>query len=318
MNVLITGAAGFVGRHLFRKLEATLGRKIDIVPTSLTEISDAVLGNVAGLDVTDPLAVADMVERAKPTHVINLAGIASVSVAAVNPTTSWRVHLDGSLNLARAIQKYAPDCVLVQISSGEVYGATANLARPLDESSLLAPLNDYAVTKAAADLALGALVARGLRCVRLRPFNHTGVGQEATFVIPGFAIQIARIEAGLQEPVVQVGNLDVDRDFVDVRDVVDAYTRVILKSDELGDGTIINIASGTSRSIRDVLSVLLQHSNADIRIEQSPALMRVTDVQRVCVDISLARRVLDWSPGHPLETTLAEVLSSCRQHVGAA
>jgi GDP-4-dehydro-6-deoxy-D-mannose reductase len=316
MKLLVTGAAGFVGRHLISALKSTFGPTTEIIPTSLFTVADTVLGQVVELDVTDANSVEELIRSVKPTHVINLAGIASVSVAATKPTVSWLVHVNGALNLARAIQEHVPHCVLVQIGSGEVYGATANLGSPLDERSLLAPLNDYAVTKAAADLALGALAVRGLRCIRLRPFNHTGVGQETAFVVPGFAMQIARIEAGLQEPVMSVGNLDVERDFVDVRDVVDAYVRVIRKSDELAGGTIINIASGTSRFIRDVLDCLLQKSNRHISVEQSPTLSRATDVPRLRVDISLARRLLDWTPRHPFDATLTDVLDDCRKQIG--
>ena len=127
----------------------------------------------------------------------------------------------------------APDCWLLNAGSGLVYGESAKPGLPLDESALLAPIDEYAVTKAAADLALGALARRGLKCIRFRPFNHTGAGQAGAFVIPAFAMQIAQIEAGLAEPVIHVGNLDAERDFLDVRDVVERLRPGGLGTDEL-------------------------------------------------------------------------------------
>ena len=115
--------------------------------------------------------------------------------------------------------------------------------------NLLAPMDEYAASKAAADLALGAMTYRGLRCVRFRPFNHSGPGQAEGFVVPDFAAQIARIEPGLAQPVMEVGNFDVERDFLDVRDVADAYVLAVQKAETVKSGAIFNIASGIPRRV---------------------------------------------------------------------
>ena len=154
---------------------------------------------------------------------VHLAAIPTIAGAVADPAAAWRVNVMGTLDLARAIHQYAPECTLIFAGSAEAYGATARQGVPLKETDPLQPLNEYAATKAAADLALGALAANGLRVIRFRPFNHTGPGQTDEFVVPAFASQIARIEKGAQPPVMMVGNLDAQRDFLDVRDVVDAY-----------------------------------------------------------------------------------------------
>ena len=167
------------------------------------------------------------------------------------------MHLHGTLNLAREILRRAPDCWLIHVGSGLVYGESAKAGRALDENALLAPIDEYSATKAAADLALGALSRARLKCIRLRPFNHIGPGQSEAFVVPAFAMQIARIEAGLAPPVIRVGNLDAQRDFLDVRDVANAYALVMKNLERMGSGTVLNIASGIPRRISDILASLV-------------------------------------------------------------
>ena len=143
--------------------------------------------------------------------------------ASRDPDTAWWANVDGTRALAAALMRHAPECRLLHVSSGEVYGLSFNGGAPLDEGAPLRPANPYAAAKAAADLALGEMALRGLRVVRLRPLNHVGPGQSPRFAVAAFARQIARIEAGAQPPVVRTGALDRARDFLDVRDVCDAY-----------------------------------------------------------------------------------------------
>jgi GDP-4-dehydro-6-deoxy-D-mannose reductase len=222
-KVLITGANGFVGPHLGLALRSMFGDHIQIAATSRSQGLDPALGEIEKLDVTDANAVNQTIQRYQPSHVVNLAGLAAIRASVDNPALAWQVHVYGALNIANAIINHVPNCVLISVGSGQVYGASGLSGQPLTETALLAPTNAYEVTKAAADLALGGLAVQGLRCIRMRPFNHTGQGQTEAFVIPSFAMQIARIEAGLQSPVVRVGNLDAERDFLDVRDVTAAY-----------------------------------------------------------------------------------------------
>jgi len=286
--------------------------------TSRIKGVDRVLGEIETLDVTDAYAVDRTIMQFRPSHVVHLAGLAAIRAVVANTSVAWQVHLFGTLNIANAILSRVPDCVLLSVGSGQVYGASARSGQPLDEATLLAPTNGYEVTKAAADLAVGALAAQGLRCIRLRPFNHTGPGQTEDFVIPAFAMQIARIEAGQGPSVLRVGNLDAERDFLDVRDVTAAYALAVARSDDVPSGTILNIASGTPRRIRDLLDRLVALSGVAITVEPDPARMRPSDTPRFVGRAELAHRLLGWSPAHPFDETLAAVLEHSRAIVSGS
>lgn len=318
MRVLITGARGFVGPYVCDALRNICGRDCVVVATSKDGGPHPAFGQIEALDVTDTAAVHDAIARHRPTHVIHLAAVAALGAAQADPQNTWRIHVGGALNVANAVLDKAPDCWLVHVGSGLVYGESAKAGRPLDESTLLAPLDDYAVTKAAADLALGALARHGLKCVRMRPFNHTGPGQTDAFAVPAFAMQIARIEAGLAEPVIRVGNLDAKRDFLDARDVANAYARVVSSSHDLAPNTIFNVASGVSWRMGDILDLLLAQSSARIVTEQDPLRLRPSDLPCIVGDATRARTLLGWAPEHRFEDTLAAVLADCRARVAKA
>ena len=315
MKILITGASGFVGIHLLDLLMHEFGADAEIIPTSRGGDTHPVLGPTGVLDITDEDHVYEAISVHRPTHVVNLAGIAASTRAAVDPKTAWNVHLHGPLNIAQAIMARAPECFLLNVGSGLVYGQTAREGGPLKETALLAPVDHYSVTKASADLALGALVAQGLRCIRFRPFNHTGPGQAASFVIPSFATQIARIEAGLAPPVMKVGNLDTERDFLDVRDVVRAYCLAIKKTDQLVSGSIVNVASGRPRNVREILTQMLRLSRRKIYVEQEVARFRSSDISKIFGDASYARNCLGWDQNYSFEDTIIDVLNYCRSEV---
>jgi GDP-4-dehydro-6-deoxy-D-mannose reductase len=317
MRVLITGARGFVGPYLAQALKRVCG-DVAVIATATTSGEHPLLGSVAALDVTDAAAVKAAIGRYNPTHVINLAGLAAPAAASANPKAAWQVHVHGALNIAEAILADAPDCWLLNIGSGLVYGESAKPGLPLDETALLIPVDEYAVTKASGDLALGAWVRRGLNCIRFRPFNHTGAGQTGAFVIPAFAKQIAEIEAGLAKPVLRVGNLDAERDFLDVRDVVDAYALAVRHTADLQEpGLILNVASGVPRRIGDMLRQLLDQSRAEITIEQDPKRLRPSDLPRIIGNAGRAREKLGWNPVYSFDDTLGTVLDDCRKQIQA-
>lgn len=316
-RVLLTGALGFVGPYLAEALRRVCGSGVEIIATSKDPGEHPLFGPVMALDVTNRVALEAAIGGRHPTHVVHLAGIAATAAANADPETSWRVNLHGTLELARAILRRAPDCWLISIGSGMVYGGSAKTGRALDENALLAPLDEYSATKAAADLALGALSNSGLRCVRLRPFNHTGPGQSEDFVVPAFAMQIARIEAGLAPPVIRVGNLDAQRDFLDVRDVATAYALVVRHTENLKSGAILNIASGIPRRISKILDGLLAKSGAQVLVEQDSARHRPSDLPVVIGDATRARNLLNWTPQYSFDDTIAAIMSDCRRRVEA-
>lgn len=313
MRILVTGAQGFVGRHVEAAVRRICGYDVEIVRTARQAHETSA---VKVLDITNRSSIARMLDRHRPTHVLNLSGIAAPAVASADPEGAWRVNVDGVRMLASSILDHVPEAVLVNAGSGLIYGASFATRKPLDENALVAPFDEYGATKGAADLALGALVRRGLRCVRMRPFNHIGPGQSEDFVIAAFAAQVARIEAGLAPPVLRVGNLDAERDFVDVRDIVDAYALALRAGTELPPGVIINLASGVSRRIKDLLDMLLAMSRVTtITIETDSDRLRPSDLPWVAGDATRARSLLGWIAKEPIETTLADVLEDWRQRV---
>jgi GDP-4-dehydro-6-deoxy-D-mannose reductase len=298
-NILVTGAAGFVGGHLVPALQAMFPEAA-ITPSSF--------------DVTDADAVRSAVDGLQPDACIHLAAISAIPAAQADPDLAWRVNLGGTLTLARALAGVS-GCTLLFASTADAYGQSFKRGVALDESAALNPMNTYGATKAAADLALGAMARDGLHIIRARPFNHTGPGQSASFVVAAFARQVARIAAGLQPPALQVGALDPFRDFLDVRDVCRAYALCLRHRDTIESGSVLNIASGTARRVGDVLAELLELAGVSAEITIDPARIRPSEIATAVGDATHARSVLAWSPAIPWAQTLADMLADWRERV---
>ena len=317
-RILLTGAGGFVGRHLLPALRAAFP---DAVLVAAARGAGA--GRIPGadealaFDLDDPASVPDAVSAARPDAVVHLAARADVGASFRDPMAAWRTNLTGTVALAEAVLRVAPAAPFLLASSGEVYGLAFRSGVPVAEDTAPAPANPYAASKAAADLAVGEISLRGLRAIRLRPFTHTGAGQTDGFVVAAFAHQIARIEAGKQPAVLRTGALDRWRDFLDVRDVCAAYVAALARAETLAPGTALNICSGTPRRIGDLLDSLLRLSGVEAKVEQEAARLRPTDVAQVLGDGSRARAALGWAPEVPWEETLASVLADWRARVAA-
>lgn len=300
-RILLLGAGGFAGHHLATALAAEYGRD-RVVATTRAE-----------LDITDQGAISAALLEHRPTHVVNLAGLAAPAAAARAGYGAWNLHLHAAEDLGRAILRDVPDAWLVHVGSGLIYGRTARHGRPVTEAEALEPMDAYGATKAAGDIALGALAERGLKVVRMRPFNHTGSGQVADFAAPAFASQIARIEVGRQEAVLSVGNLDAIRDFLHVFDVVEAYASVIRAGDSLVPGRAFNVASGEGVTMQDLLDRLLSLSNCDIRVSPDPARMRESDLPVIIGDARALRDATGWFPRSNLDAALCDLLNAERR-----
>ncbi|MFT3729833.1 MAG: GDP-mannose 4,6-dehydratase [Hyphomicrobium sp.] len=314
MRVMVTGASGFVGQHLLSALPRILGADVRIRGTSLGR-NHLIEQGMHWLDVTDPDSVSQQLLDFRPTHVVNLAGIAAPQQANRDLDAAWKIHLQGTLNLARAIMLHVPECWLIHVSTGMVYGASAKRGVPVTEMSSLQPIDEYSASKAAADLAIGAMAQRGLRCIRFRPFNHTGPDQSEAFAVPAFAMQIARAEKGLSPNSISVGNLSAVRDFLDVRDVVAAYSLAIKYCDRLEPGTVLNLSSGVPTKLSDLLQNLLSMAHLNMQIEIDPSRMRPSDLPVFLGNSTLLRNTLNWTPRYTLSDTLAAVLDNCRERV---
>ncbi|GEB89025.1 GDP-6-deoxy-D-lyxo-4-hexulose reductase [Zymomonas mobilis subsp. pomaceae] len=294
---MITGGNGFVGRYLIEALSHSA--------------PDAIL-YTNRIEITDPAVVSQAVIDFQPDACIHLAGITSIGEARQNPDLAWNVNLHGTLNIGRAILQWAPACRLIYASTAEAWGTSFRQGTPVDENVPLAPANTYAASKAAADLALGAMAEEGLQVIRFRPFNHTGPGQDIKFVVPAFASQIIQIERGLQPPVIYVGNLSAERDFLDVRDVVSAYVQATLLGDTIKPGTIVPLCSGQTRSISSILNELILLSGVTARIEVDKERLRPIDIPVATGSARLAHSTLGWAPTIPWTTTLSDILQYFR------
>ena len=169
-------------------------------------------------------------------------------------------------------------------------------------------MDTYALTKAAGDLAMGVLAGDGLKCLRLRPFNHTGPGQSEDFAVPAFAAQIARIKAGLQEPVLKLAICLLCRDFLDVRDVAQAYVALIEFSDTLKSGAIYNIASGVGQTMQGLLCMLVKISGVELDVELDPNRQRASDLPAIVGNAEALMLDTRWRPTISINHTLSEML----------
>jgi GDP-4-dehydro-6-deoxy-D-mannose reductase len=294
MRIFVTGAQGFVGLRLTRRLEADGHTVIGV--------------DVGDFDIVDPDAARHAIGEAGPDAVIHLAALSSVADSFRDPAIVYRVNFLGSRNLLQAIEEQAPSARVLLIGSGDQYAPSAPGQPPWRESDPLRPRSPYARSKAAAEQ-LGTLAAaRGLDVVRVRPFNHTGAGQDTRFVAADFARQVARIEAGEAEPQMRVGNLDSVRDFLHVDDVLEAYLCLLARE---VPATIYNIASGHGITIRAVLEMLCEMAGVAPHIEVDPTRFRPTD--HMVGDASRLHEATGWKPTIPLRALLEELLQHWRQ-----
>lgn len=302
----MTGDNGFVGAALLRHFEASHP------DATILQFLDPSTGKRA--DIRDHEAVFRAVANARPSAVIHLAAIAAPAEAKADPRLAWDVNFMGTFNLAQAIQAEAPQAHLIWASSAEVYGLSFNAhSAPICEYAAMRPMSPYGATKAATEVMLGQMARTGLNLTVFRPFNHTGPGQTASYVVPAFASQIAEIQLGRRAPVVSVGDLSPRRDFLDVKDVVRAYAAAALGP--AGTGQTYNLSNGNPVSIKELLDMLCRLAGIEVEIVVDEARMRPSDVPVASGDPSLASADLGWRPAIPLERTLADVLDYWRnQH----
>jgi GDP-4-dehydro-6-deoxy-D-mannose reductase len=258
-------------------------------------------------------SVHALVEDTRPDYVFHLAAQSFVPTSLADPWDTIENNIQSELNLLEAVRRSGRSVWFLVVGSNEEYGAPSPGELPQTEQSPLRPNNPYAVSKVGQDLlGLQYHLAYGLPVVRARPFNHTGPGQSPRFVVPAFASQIARIEAGLQEPVVKVGNLSTSRDFTDVRDIARAYHLAVTKGEP---GEVYNLASGQAQPIQGLLETLLSYSQTEIKVERDPDRDRPVDVPVVYGSAERFRRKTGWEPKIPLKQTLKDTLAFWREQV---
>jgi len=290
MRVLVTGSRGFVGSWLVRHFD---------------ESGYAVTGLDEHVDVTDAAALREAVVGVAPDCIVHLAALSSVGSSWGDSSRTYEVNTVGSANLLDAAAACASPPRVLLVSSSEVYGWAGRDALPAREELPVRPLSPYAASKAAAEIvALQMFRGRKLEVIVARPFNHTGPGQTANFVVPALAQQVAAAAASAA-PSIRTGNLDVNRDISDVRDVVVAY-RLLLEKGR--PGQVYNVCSGRAVSIRSVAERLVELSGLDIPIRVDPDRVRPVDVPDLWGDPGRLESECGWEPAYSLDRTLRDVL----------
>ncbi|MCB0972270.1 MAG: GDP-mannose 4,6-dehydratase [Acidimicrobiales bacterium] len=304
--ILITGADGFVGRHLVAHLQAC---------------GDEVIGvdrhGPDGVDITDADAVGRLMAKVRPSSIYHLAGWADVGGSWKAPVEAFRANAEGTLNVLSAAVEAGVGRVLA-VSSADVYGKVEPAELPLTEDSPLRPASPYAASKVAADyLGLQAWLGRGLPVLRVRAFNHLGPGQTDKFVAPALASRIARAE--LEGPpddggevVLPIGDLSARRDFTDVRDVVRAY-RLLMRDGEPGE--VYNVCSGVDLAVQDLADQLLAQAKVPVRFETDPSLLRPVEVPVLRGSHQRLTAATGWRPDIPIGQTLTDLLEDWRTRV---
>ncbi|MCR8635973.1 GDP-mannose 4,6-dehydratase [Paenibacillus radicis (ex Xue et al. 2023)] len=303
-KVLVTGSSGFVGSYMVEHFKNT---DVELIVTSRTVTNQ----NTVRLDLNDKESVIEVLRENKPTHIVNLAGQSSVGLSWKHKQTTFEVNMLGIMNLLDVVLEYIPDCRILSVGSSEEYGLVNLGDCPIPETNVLNPLSPYGLSKLSAGyLCMQYARSYGINVFHTRTFNHIGVGQNLGFVTQDFAKQIADIEKGDQEPIINVGNLEAIRDFTDVRDIVEAYELLLFNAE---GGEIYNVCSGKGLRIIEILNILISKSKADINIVQSTDKMRPADVPILIGDNSKLISTTNWNVKHTIENSLEEILNYYRE-----
>jgi GDP-mannose 4,6-dehydratase len=318
MRVLVTGAAGCVARYVVDYLNKEEVHGLDRWGVPWQSAGRPREGMVMHEgDLLDMSSVISLLREVKPDVIVHLAAQSFVPTSFNCPGATLANNGLGTLNLLEAVrlEKQSPRILIV--SSPEVYGDVPEEELPITEHTPLRPVNPYALSKATEDL-LGLMYheAYGLHTIITRAFAHEAPGRGPWFAVSNFALQIARIEAGLQEPMVKVGNLKAIRTYGDVRDTVRAYWLALEKG---SPGEVYNIAGDRVMTVGEVLDLLLELSGLTekVGIEVDPSRLRPRDVPRQLADDSKFRQLTGWRPLIPFEQTLQEMLDHWRRNVDA-
>ncbi|WP_018264354.1 NAD-dependent epimerase/dehydratase family protein [Methylosinus sp. LW4] len=316
-RILVTGGSGFVGRHL---LEALAGAYPEAQRLSLARPGEPAperRWTPIAFDLLDPKSVDAAIAQAQPDLVVHLAAQASAAQSFLAAEETWRVNFDGAFNLASALARHAPAAVLLFASTADVYGASL-IDGPAHEEMVPRPLSVYARSKLAAEAMLADVLPKTARLIVARPFSHIGPGQDKRFAVSSFAAQIVEIESGRAEPRLSVGDLSVQRDFLDVRDVIDAYLRLVAVAPGLPDRNVFDIASGETRPLVSLVEKMRALARRDFEIVVDPARLRPADIPIARCDAAKLRAATGWSPRRAIDETLVDLLDYCRAAAEAA
>lgn len=290
-KILLIGGNGFVGKHLKQELIGSY----DVISTG-REI------NINDLDILNKF-----INKIKPDAVVHLAAISSIVDSINDPGKTYDVNFIGTLNVLNALKKINFIGRFLYISSSQVYGSITDNKNPISENTILRPDNPYAVSKAAAELlCMQWFKSENFKIIIARPFNHIGPGQSENFSISSFAYQLAKIKHGLKNPSIDIGDINVIRDFTDVRDVTTAY-RLLLEKGKIGE--TYNICSNSEKTIRSLLDQMIEISELNVNFKQSKLRLRANDQQKIIGNNLKLIEDVDWKCKYSIYDTLKDIIN---------
>lgn len=303
MRSLVTGATGFVGQYLMQLL---VEKGHEVCGTFHRNAGEFEFSRcrLERLDILEKEPFRKLLLDFKPDEIYHLAAIAITTNEEREPY--YLNNFLGTVNLFEAVLETLPRCRVLFVGSANTYGPVPVDKQPIKEEEILRPVNHYAASKAAADMAACAYAEGGMHVVRVRPFNHAGPGQTTDYVCSRLSKQVAEVSLGLREPVIDVGNLDAARDFTDVRDVVRAY-RLLLQNGQPGEA--YNVCSQIAFSVREIVSILARNAGLEIEVKTRPDLLRITDIPILVGNREKIFRATGWEPEIPFTKTLADLLT---------
>jgi len=309
MKILVTGADGFVGRYLIRALQE---RGHSVIAGLLNPVFDLTKAfEVVYFNIVDKEQVNQAIASLQPDGIIHLAAQSMVSVAWKNPADTLIVNTVGTINIVNAVSKFSRKTKVITIGSSEEYGLTGQVGRQLVEEDYCSPQNPYAVSKVAAgQIVMQLALEDKINVIHARPFNHFGPNQRLGFVVSDFACQVAKIEADLCKPIIYVGDLSAQRDFTDVRDVIEAY--VLLLENDIATG-VYNICSGEPHTAREILDILISNCKVKIEVSIDQTKFRPSNVPLFIGSANKIMCATGWRPKRVFADSIIETLNWWRQ-----
>ncbi len=295
-------------------MNALLPTEFSLYGTTFPQPPNHAEPNIYHIDLRSERDVFEIIKAVQPQWVFHLAGISNVRHSWENKREAMETNIMGTFHLLEAVKKFVPEARVLYVSSSDIYGLApekdSSSERVFCEADGFHLVNPYALSKAGSELMCGFYTeVESLDIVIARPFPHTGPGQSPDFVCSDWARQVVQIERGTSAAVIRVGNLDVKRDFTDVRDTVRAYVLLMRKGRR---GEVYNICRGEGLALRRILEILLSSTLKEVKVEQDPARLRKTDIPVLVGDNRKIKAETGWEPLIPIEHTLLELLDFWR------